>query len=478
MNWNSTKNPPPEPVPAGSDASVASPRAKAELVEAFAHHVPRHSHSLGLMQLFLQLVLRAATGLRGAAGALNVLSQLFPVAEAAPSPNGGQMWLLRLGLYELLRPKEQADDWAWIIDHTIQIGPSKCFLVVGVRLSDWEAKRAKPETSAALEHEDLSAWMIEPVQKSDGATVARQLRELSRQTGVVPRQLLSDGGADVQKGIKQFCASHPQTAGRKDLVHAAANLVKHELNADANWAAFLRDASQAKAKLRQTQFAFLLPPELKAKARWMNLDALLNWSRKAATFVASPHPVPGASLAGEALERQLGWLRRYEEPLAAWAKMLAAVAASLKYIREHGYHPDAQRELQTELATFTADQPSPASRVTTGLLRFVAEQSSDLSGGQRLLGSSEVLESLIGKAKQLEGQQSRSGFTKMILGTAASVAKLTDRTVQTALEAVKVRDVTQWVQTHIGISVQGQRTHAFTTTTAEHNWDKLQPTTS
>jgi hypothetical protein len=460
-------------VPADADPLPAAPWAKAEIVEAFARRAPQHSHSLGLIQLFLQLVLRATIGLRGAAGALNVVSPLFPTEEAAPSPNGGQMWLLRLGLYELSRPKEHADDWVWVIDHTIQVGRAKCFLVVGVRLSAWEAKRADPERSAALEHEDLSAWMIDPVEKSDGATVERQLLELSRQTGVVPRQLLSDGGADVQKGIRQFCASHPQTAGRKDMVHAAANLVKHELHDDADWTAFLQDASRAKTKMRQTQFAFLMPPELKAKARWMNLDALLNWSRKAADFVASPRAVPGASLEVAALEQQMGWLRRYREPLAAWSKMLEATATSLKYIREHGYHHDAQRELQAELAPFTAGEQTPASRVAAGLLAFVGEQSSDLSGSQRLLASSEVLESLIGKAKQLEGQQSRSGFTKMLLGTAASVAKLTERTLQAALAAVKVSDVTRWIQQHIGISVQGQRMHAFAINTAEQNRDNL-----
>lgn len=452
------------------------PQAKAELVDAFNHRAPRHSHSLGLMQLFLRLVLRAAVGLRGAAGAMNVMSPLFPTEEAAPSPNGGQMWLLRVGLHELSRPKEQADDWVWIIDHTIQTGARKCFLVVGVRLSAWEAKRADPERSAALEHEDLSAWMIDPVEKSDGATVERQLLELSRQTGVVPRQLLSDGGADVQKGIQQFCASHPQTAGRKDMVHAAANLIKHELRDDANWAAFMQDASRAKAKMRQTQFAFLLPPELKAKARWMNLDTLLQWSRNAMDFVASPRLVPGVSLEGDALEQQMGWLRGYREPLAAWSKMLEASATSLEYIREHGYHRHAQRELQVELAPFTADQQTPASRVAASLLAFVGQQSSDLTDNQRLLASSEVLESLIGKAKQLEGQQSRSGFTKMILGMAASVAKLTEPALQAALAAVKVRDVTQWIQQHIGISVQGQRMHAFATTTAEQKRAKLQPT--
>lgn len=414
------------------------------------------------MVLFLKILLSCAVGFRGAAAVLKVVSVLFPTDEWAPSPNGGQMWLLRIGLYELSRPKPPSDDWVWIIDHTIQIGSLKCLTVIGVRLAAWEAKRAAADQSAALEHHDLSAWMIEPVEKSDGPTVHRQLKELSTQTGVVPREILSDCGADLQKGIAQFCAQHSHTTAAKDVSHAAANAVKRELNHDPQWAAFLADASHAKARMRQTKFAFLLPPELKAKARWMNLEPLLTWSRKALAFMATPRPVPGASWEAHELEEKMGWIRGYQQPLESWSEMLEVTAASLTYVREHGYHQNAGRELEAELAGFTARAETPASRVAEGLLTFVKEQSSDLSEGQRLLGSSEVLESLIGKAKQLEGQQSKSGFTKMILGLAASVCEITEQTVCEALASIKVHDVSAWIKEHLGISVQGQRHHAFT----------------
>lgn len=440
---------------------MATCEPRTELLAAFDRHAPYHSHSLGLIVLFLQMALSCAVGFRGTAAVLKVMSALFPTGERAPSPNGGQMWLLRIGLYALSQPKEQADDWVWIIDHTIQTGTGKCLVVVGVRLSAWQAKRADDHASAALAHHDLSVWMIEPVEKSDGPTVHRQLEDLSQQTGVVPCELLSDCGADLQNGAARFCAEHPQTTAAKDISHAAANEVKRELNHDPQWAAFLADTSQAKAKMRQTKFAFLLPPELKAKARWMNLDPLLAWSRKALAFVAMPRPVPGASWEINELEEKMGWIRSYQESLALWSQMLEVTATTLTYIREHGYHQDAQRELQAELANFTAGAETPASRVAQSLLTFVQGQSAKVPAGQRLLGSSEVLESLIGKAKQLEGQQSKSGFTKMILGLAASVCEITEQKVREALAGVKVHDVATWIKQHLGISVQGQRSHAF-----------------
>jgi hypothetical protein len=235
------------------------------------------------------------------------------------------------------------------------------------------------------------------------------------------------------------------------------------LNHDATWAAFVQEANQAKTKIRQTQFAFLMPPDLKGKARWMNLDSLATWSRNAARFVAAPRAVPGASWEADELEERMGWIRGYQTPLAAWSRMLEVTATSLQYIREHGYHAEAQRELQAHLEQFTNGEETPASRVAQRLLTFVGEQSSAVPAGQRFLGSSEVLESLIGKGKQLEGQQSKSGFTKMILGLAASVVQITEQTVGAALAAVKVRDVTAWIKQHLGTSVQGQRMHAFAT---------------
>lgn len=452
--------------------AVAPPDAKGDLAAAFGRRCFRHKHSLGLIQLYLRVVLSSAVGFRGAAASLEAVALLFPTEEQAPSPNGAQMWVLRLGLYLLSKPKEQAEDWAWIIDHTIQIGPKKCLLIVGVRLSAWEAKRADQARSSALEHDDLSMWLLQPMAKSDGSVVHAELEALSRKTGIVPCEILSDCGADLQKGISQFCTAHPQARGVKDIAHAAANAVKRELNQDTQWETFLRDASHAKAKLRQTQLAFLLPPELKAKARWMNLNPLLTWSRKAIDFVKMPRPVPGVLCDNEELETKMGWLRQYQEPLMSWSEMLEAVATVLTYVREHGYHASAKGELQVKLRPFTRRPETPACRVAERLLTFVEEESAGAPNRRRFVGSSEVLESLIGKGKQLEGRQSKSGFTKSVLAMAASVTKVTEETVHAALCAIKVQDVAAWVREHLGVSLEAIRHRAFGPGCPEQNWHK------
>lgn len=94
-------------------------------------------------------------------------------------------------------------------------------------------------------------------------------------------------------------------------------------------------------------------------------------------------------------------------------------------------------------------------------MTFVEEQSLPARSRERLVGSTECLESLIGRGKKLEGQQSRSGFTKMILGMAASVVKPTYQVIQAALEAVKTKDLQAWAMENLGLTVQAKRRQAF-----------------
>jgi len=46
------------------------------------------------------------------------------------------MWLLRFGLAQLNAPKDEADDWVWLIDHSVQIGKQKILAILAIRLLD------------------------------------------------------------------------------------------------------------------------------------------------------------------------------------------------------------------------------------------------------------------------------------------------------------------------------------------------------
>src|SRR5262249_18901590 len=100
-------------------------------------------------------------------------------------------------------------------------------------------------------------------------------------------------------------------------------------------------------------------------------------------------------------------------------------------------------------------------RVSTELVAFLAKESLKARPHERLVGSSEVIESVFGKLKRLEHDQSKGGFTGLVLSMAAMVSTTTGEVIQQALQAVPTKRVLAWCKETLGQSVQSKRKKAF-----------------
>lgn len=480
----------------------------------------RASYCLGVISQALTLVLQAAVSLRGAAAIFLHLPRLsYDPQGDWPTAGTIQMWLLRLGLDELQAPLEQADDWAWLADHTIQIGKTKCLLIVAVRLSRWR------ELGGQLTHHDLSVVALEPVELSNGDVVRQQLEAAASRTGL-PRMISSDHGSDLKKGIDMFQQQHPEVSSTYDIAHKMALLLKKILEGDERWAEFTKQCGQTRSQLQQTSLAHFNPPPTKPKARYMNADEQIGWGLRvlqrldrraspvsdlsetpnevrvqeagetcnqipvslttesfttvlteARSITSSdssnvtdtsqeinpggvnpndtPSDVASEKQSDRQLQDKLGWVRTFADALVSWSILMTIAAISRNFVRHHGYHAKAAQELRQELAPHAGDVMGD--QLIDQVCAFVAEQSALVPPGEQHLGSTEILESLIGKGKRLEGQQSKSGFTKMVLSlAAATVAPTVDR-IKTALDRTLTKHVHSWAQKHIPRSLQAQR---------------------
>ena len=112
-----------------------------EMRAIFEQKIPYHQYSIGIIRLLLQLVFEGANHLRTSARSMQIIGTLLPGIATDISWYSIRLWAMRLGYYELTRAKEKADDWVWIIDHSIQLGHEKCLLIVGCRLNEYKEKR-------------------------------------------------------------------------------------------------------------------------------------------------------------------------------------------------------------------------------------------------------------------------------------------------------------------------------------------------
>jgi hypothetical protein len=417
---------------------------------------PRHQFGSVQIRLMLGWVLNGMS-LRGTCRALDWMHEMgvnwgfdFPV----PHWTTVRIWLLRLAYHKLLRPKEQASDWVWIVDHSNQMGREKCLLIVAVRAS----RLPPPGEAYPLQLAQLEPIELEPVIVSDKEVVYRQLEANVAKTGV-PRAIIDDHGGDLAGGVELFRQAHPETIELYDISHKAACLLKARLERDGPWKAFAAKAGQTKCQIQQTEWAFLVPPAQRLKARYMNLRPLITWGIKTLAIVDHPDPEVLKSGTKERLEEKLGWLRDFREALKGWSEMEQVIGTSVDFVRTQGLSRGAERDLQRRLAEL------PLGPIGTELGRdfskFVASQASQLREGERLPACSEVIETCFGKFKALERDQAKGGFTGLLLGLAGCVAERSQEVVHEALQSVKTREVIAWIKTKLGPTVGSKRRQAY-----------------
>jgi hypothetical protein len=448
---------------AGSNESARKPgiaagsKKNGEITEpapcaALFAQTPRyHTYTIGHIWLFLTLVLSSVVSLRSSSRTLEVVLPFFGYSFACPSWYAGRFWLLRLGYYKLMRPKQQADDWVWIIDHTVQLGVEKCLLILGVRLSDLPS-------DLTLKHEDVEPIALYPVTSSNGEVVFQQLEETIEKTGL-PRAIVADHGSDVKSGIESFIQAHPTTSYLYDIKHKTAALLKQYLHQDETWKRFTQLAAQTKSQVQQTAIAFLAPPNQRTKARYMNLEVLLRWSQRALVVLDRLEERTDTRESHEKIKTKLGWLTQFREPIKEWDALCQSAITAAQFVRKQGVWNDCELELAQ---CFDPGVASPkALQFQEQLLDFVKNESLKAQPGERLLGSSEIIESVLGKMKRLEQDQAKSGFTGLILGAAAIVSHTTQEVVTKAMETVPTKKVTKWVKNKLGQSLQSKRNIAF-----------------
>jgi hypothetical protein len=413
-------------------------------------HVPRgQQYAVGVVLRFVSLVLTCGASLRCAARVLEFFGAASGVEGSGPDRSTGRLWLLRIGLAALLRPKVIAPDWVWMIDHSVQIGQCKCLVILGLRLSELPEDRP-------LCHQDLEPIALVPMTGATKQTVAACLEQTVARTGV-PRAILDDHGADLHGGVEIFRAAHPETSELYDLKHKAACLLKARLERDERWKSYASQLGQAKFAVQQTELAFLTPPSQRSKARFMNLGGLVDWGRKTLALVDDPSALERLGVSAERVRVKLGWLREFRAELVEWSAYQEVIDGALDVVRHQGLYPG----VGFALAQAVPARPGGAGALREDLIHFVRGEALKVRFGERWPGTTEVLESCFGKLKALEDGQSKSGFTGLVLSLGAMVSQWTEESLGEALERCRVRDVMDWCRKMLGESVQSQRKRAY-----------------
>src|SRR5258708_6597266 len=174
----------------------------------------------------------------------------------------------------------------------------------------------------------------------------------------------------------------------------------------------------------------------------MNVDTQVTWGLKALAALDHPPPQLLEQVDREMLETKLAWLPAYRPPLQSWQEIMQVIEAVEHYVRMEGIETQTISKLRPQLKALGGGSLSRKFRVQ--LLWSLRKQAHQCQPGERLTSSSEIVESVIGQYKHLQGERSPHGLTGLILSLAANVGAQTMPLLKTALEKVRTSDLLKW----------------------------------
>lgn len=218
--------------------------------------------------LCVLIYVRTGCGLRTVVSILSIFEDVLGLAFGkAPSYNTVRNWVLKLGLsiYTDDVPKNMKK-FAVIVDESIMINKEKLLLVLGFN---------SEQTKGPLKHKDMTVMKMKVGESFKRTDVKNEIERISESCGSAPEYGISDGAHNLVGGFKDAGIIH-----HLDISHTLGNCMKHVYGKDVEFEGLIEKLGKIRLQYHLTDKAWLLPPNMRSIARFMNLREWVEWASK------------------------------------------------------------------------------------------------------------------------------------------------------------------------------------------------------
>ncbi len=418
---------------------------------------PLPGHQFGVRLIALCIELAKRIGFRATTFVVELFFQTLGIDLKVPSHDAVQQWTMRLGVAELSDTFDKDQRVLWMADHSSQIGREKVLLIIGMLVEDL------PPPGQTLELEKLKVLAVVPGERWKREDVEREYQRLADKIGP-PVYLLCDGAVELREPAEILVRDGKKAVVLRDLKHHAANLLEKQVGRSERFKAFLTSVGLTRSRIQQTELSHFVPPALKQKSRFMNLSCLLRWSTMVLHHLEHPESDARQDVMIARMEEKLGWLRDFKSELSQWRACQEVIDKALSWINHQGLARDSGDRLADLFESSlerSDDACSPAGQIAKKLLAFVAEAAKQIPTDERAWLSTEILESLFGRFKQLERQHSKGGFTRLLAALPALCVRADAQRIRTQFAKTKAQDVRQWIRDTLPKTLPARRNAAY-----------------
>ncbi len=428
---------------------------QAEQFRLFRGEANLPDHSFGARIISMCINLSRRMSFRAIPDALEIILGTLGVSIPIPAHDTIEHWCKRVGLDQILHPRQKYKDWLWIVDHSNQIGQEKILVILGIPASKL------PPLGQTLTLDQLEVLAIVPGKSWKRDDVRAVYEAVAERCGI-PRFVVCDGAVELRETVDVLEKTGRKVTVLRDFKHFAANRFEKLVGQTKRFQSFCSAMGTTRCQVQQSELAHLTPPSLKTKARFMNIEPVVRWASLILFLLENPDQEAVADVDQTRLRERCGWVESYRDEIASWERCCDLIDLSLRWVNTQGLNRHSGSQLDAILDSSRMwDSNTLEGQLRSELIHFVAQSAAQLEEGERAWLSSEAIESVFGRYKWREFQHSRSGFTGLIMSLPTLLRDWTPDQVRESLARVKHKDMRAWTRNNIGRTVSGRRAQAY-----------------
>lgn len=198
---------------------------------------------------------------------LEILSEILGDDMEVPCYNTIENWMKKLGLSIYQDEKPCRDEkYAMVIDESIAINGQKLLLALAIP-SEHQGRPTK--------HEDVTVLEMSVGSKFNGEDIASKVQSAADNAGAQPQFVISDNGHNLVKGIRDVGYTR-----HADISHSMGVILKNVYGKEAEFQSLTSLLGTKRLQYHLTDKAYLLPPNMRTIARFMNMSSWVTWGNQ------------------------------------------------------------------------------------------------------------------------------------------------------------------------------------------------------
>jgi len=396
------------------------------------------------------MYVRTNCGLRTVVKILEIFYEVLDgKCGKVPCYNTVENWMKKLGLsaYEHDRKPCPGKKYALVIDESIMINSEKLLLLLGIP-ADHQGRPVK--------HEDVTVVGMEVGKSFSGEDIKERLESFTAEFDEKPAYIINDQGHNLISGVAK--AALPQHI---DISHAMGTCLKKAYAKEADFMEFTSLLGEIRLRYQLTDMAYLLQPNMRSIARFMNMSSWVEWGVK---MLECYHNLP------EKEQEAYSFIPKNKNLLNELSMVIDAVRQVEEICKHKGFNVATYKECRHYIIQNVLCKATNNRGLMLGcrMIEYFNREAALLSGSilQNDNISSDIIESDFGIFKAKKSPNNLYGVTPFAL-IIPLYPKLVNKSVtemfnfKERMINVKLKDIDAWAKKHMSVNWVTERTKAF-----------------